>query len=179
MLEPMSGYPARMYWIAAAIVLLVLLAVPRARPAAVLGCVILGALLLWGLVQRWNEPDSSVLPERARPTTPASQLQSVPLEQIEVSNLQLTGGGAPYRVTGRVKNGSESLRLRSMMLDITRSDCHADALDPSGCVVRWRTRHWVEVTVPPQETRDFEVAIWARGEGPRQLSTLRDRKSVV
>lgn len=152
---------------------------PRARPAAVVGCVVLGAMLLWGVVQRWNEPGSAPTVERGRPTTPALQLQSVPIEVLEVTGLTLSGGGAPYRLSGQVKNGSENLRLKSLMLDISRSDCHAGALDPSGCVVRWRARHWVEVTVPPRETRAFEVAIWARGEAPGQLGTVRDEFKVV
>jgi hypothetical protein len=168
-----------MYWIAAAVVLILLLAVPRARPAAVVGCVVLGAMLVWALVQRWNEPGTAVVSERGRPTTPAQQLEAVPVEVLEVSDLTLSGGGAPYRLTGRVKNGSETLRLKSLMVDIKRSDCYPGALDPSGCAVQWRARHWVEVTVPPQETRAFEVAIWARGEAPRRLGTLRDDFEIV
>lgn len=175
----MSGYPVRMYWIAAAVVLILLLAVPRARPAAVLGCVVLGAMLAWAVVQRWNEPGTAVVSERGRPTTPAQQLQALPVETLEVSELTLSGGGAPYRLSGRVTNGSDTLRLKSLMVDIKRSDCHAGALDPSGCAVRWRARHWVEVTVPPHETRAFEVAIWARGEAPGQVGTVRDDFEIV
>jgi hypothetical protein len=175
----MYGYPLRMYWILAAIFLLVMLAVPRLRPIAIVGCVILGGLLAWGVAQRLRGTDPAQLPERGRPTTPAIRLQAVPVEQVKISGLQLTGGGAPFRLTGRVMNVSETIRLKSFMLDISRRDCHPDTLDPSGCAILWHGRQWIELSVPPQEERDFAVSIWARGDAPRQLGTLRDAFEVV
>jgi hypothetical protein len=168
-----------MYWILATLFLLVMLAVPRLRPIAVVGCVILGGLLVWGVAQRLRGTDPAQLPERGRPTTPATILQTLPIEQVKVSNLQLTGGGAPFRLTGRVMNESATLRLKSFMLDISRRDCHSDSLDPSGCALLWHVRQWIELSVPPQEERDFAVSIWARGDAPRQLGTLRDTFDVA
>jgi hypothetical protein len=175
----MYGYPSRMYWILAAVFLLIMLAVPRLRPIALVGCVILGGLLAWGVAQRLRGTDPAQLPERGRPTTPATVLQSLPIEQVKISGLQLTGGGAPFRLSGRVMNESETLRLKSFMLDISRRDCHAGALDPSGCALLWRGRHWIELSVPPQEEREFAVSIWARGDAPRQLGTARDEFEIV
>jgi len=43
----------------------------------------------------------------------------------------------------------------------------------------WQGRHWIELTVPPQETREFAVSIWARGDAPRALGTVRDEFEVV
>lgn len=174
----MYGYPLRMYWIIAAVFVLVLFAVPRLRPFAVVGCVVLGAMLAWGVVQRLRGSDPAELPERGRPSTPAMRLQAVPIEQLEVSELQLSGGGAPFRLTGRVANTS-SLRLRSFMLDISRRDCHPGSLDPSGCAVLWRGRQSVELSVPPNESREFAVSIWARGDAPRPVGTVRDDFTIV
>ena len=167
------------YWILAAIFLLVMLAVPKMRPVAAVGCVILGGLLLWGVIERVRGIDPGTVPERGRPTTPAAATQSFPLEELQLSDLKLEGGGAPFRLTGRAANQSTELRLKSLMLDISRRDCYEGALDPSGCAVIWRGRHWVKVSVPPQQARDFATSIWARGDAARVVGTKRDEFQIV
>jgi hypothetical protein len=168
-----------MYWILAAIFLLLMFAVPKLRPVAVVGCVILGGLLLWGVIERLRGTDPASLPERGRPTTPAAVTRTFPLEDLQLSDLKLEGGGAPFKFTGRVMNQSAEMRLKSMMLDITRRDCYEGALDPSGCVVIWRGRHWIELAVPPQQARDFASSIWARGDASRVVGTTRDDFKIV
>jgi hypothetical protein len=158
----MYGYASRMYWVLAAVFLLVMLAVPRLCPVALVGCVILGGL-----------------PERGRPTSPAAMVQAVPIDVIELEDLQLTGGGAPFRLTGQILNDSKTQRVKSVMLEISRRDCYTGALDPSGCVVIWRDRRRIEVSVPPQQERDFAISIWARGEAPRVVGTVRDEFTLV
>ena len=168
-----------MYWILAAICLLLLLLVPRLRPAAIAGLVILGALLLWGVVERVLGTDSANAPERGRPSTPAAVTQNFPVEDIELNQVELTGAGAPFRLTGRVTNRSAQMRLKSFMLDITRHVCFEGALDPSGCVVRWHSRQWVEISVPPQETRDFATSVWERGDVTRLQGKGRDEFELI
>jgi hypothetical protein len=168
-----------MYWILAAICLLALLMVPRLRPAAVAGLVILGALLLWGVIERVRGTDPADLPERGRPSTPAAVTQSFPLEDVVLDTVELTGAGAPFKLSGRVSNASAQMRLKSFMIDITRHDCYEGALDPSGCVVRWQSRQWVEVGVPPQEARDFVTSIWERGDVTRVVGKSRDAFKVI
>ena len=167
------------YWILAAIFLLVMLAVPKMRPVAAVGCVILGGLLLWGVIERVRGIDPDTVPERGRPTTPATATQTFPLEELQLSDLKLEGGGAPFRLTGRAANQSTELRLKSLMLDISRRDCYEGALDPSGCAVIWHGRHWVKVSVPPQQARDFAISIWARGDAARVVGTKRDEFQIV
>jgi hypothetical protein len=169
----------RMYWVLAALFLLVTLTVPRLRPLAVVGCVILGGMLTWAIVERVRAPDPANLQERGRPTTPAALVQSIPLEQIELNDARLSGGGAPFEFTGRVANRSSTLQLKSLMFDIRRSDCHSGALDPSGCVLSWRGRHSIELSVPPNQERQFAVSIWARGDAPRAVGTVHDEFDVV
>lgn len=173
------GYAWRMYWILAAICLLLLLLVPRLRPAAIAGLVILSALLLWGVIERVRGTDSADTIERGRPSTPAAITQSFPIEDIELSGVLLTGAGAPFKLAGRVSNASAQMRLKSFMVDITRHDCYEGALDPSGCVVRWHSRQWVEVGVPPQQARDFDTSIWERGDATRLMGQSRDEFKIV
>lgn len=168
-----------MYWILAAVFLLIMLAAPKLRPVAVVGLVILGALLLWGVIERVRGTDPSAVTERGRPTTPASATLAFPLEELRLSDLKLEGGGAPFKLSGRATNQSAQWRLKSIMLDITRRDCYEGALDPSGCAVIWRGRQWIEVSVPPQQARDFATSIWARGDAARAAGTIRDDFEIV
>lgn len=168
-----------MYWILAAICLLLLLLVPRLRPAAIAGLVILSALLLWGVIERVRGTDSANVAERGRPSTPAAITQSFPVDDIELTQVELTGAGAPFQLTGRATNRSAQMRLKSFMVDITRHDCFEGALDPSGCIVRWHSRQWVEVGVPPQGARDFVTSIWERGDVTRLQGEARDEFKVI
>ncbi|HEU4604142.1 MAG TPA: hypothetical protein VFS24_19360 [Steroidobacteraceae bacterium] len=168
---------APVYWILAAIVVLITLSVPRLRPVGILGCVVLGLMLAWGMVQRLRGMDAT--PEqRGKPVSPAIDLLAVPVESIQLQDLQLSGGGAPFQLRGRVTNESD-LALKSVTLSIVRSDCYQGALDPSGCVVLWQDQHWLDVSVPPHESRDFEEAIWARGTAPRARGTVKDEFKLL
>jgi hypothetical protein len=169
-----------MYWILATIFILIALAVPRLRPLGVIGCVILGVMLLWGVIGRLrggneNEP---VVQQRGRPTSPARVMQPIALDQVVVENLQLTGGGAPFELSGQVVNKSDAL-LRTVTVLVTRRDCYEGALDPSGCVVLWQDRHWLPLSVPPEQTREFSASVWMHGAAPRPRGTLKDSFEIV
>ncbi len=168
-----------MYWILAAILLIVMLAVPRLRPIAIVGLVILGAMLAWGVFGRLRTADPDQQPARGRPTTPAAALSAFPVDQIQLENLRLGGGGAPFRLTGTVGNQSTNLLLKSMMLDITRRDCHEEALDPSGCTLLWQTRQWIDLAIPPEEARNIAISIWARGDATSAVGVVRDEFKIV
>lgn len=174
-----------MYWILATIFILIALVVPRLRPVGIIGCVLLGAMLLWGVVERLRGgnagDDEPVAQQRGRPTSPAAALQTISPDLVVVDNLQLTGGGAPFELGGRIENKSDAL-LRSVTVLVTRRDCYEGALDPSGCVVSWQDRHWVPVSVPPGQSRDFSISVWMRGASPRARGargTLKDSFEVV
>jgi hypothetical protein len=174
-------YAVSVYWILATLFILIALAVPRLRPIGVAGCIILAALLTWGVVQRLRSSDNDERPqvqERGRPTSPATSLQAVPLEQIVVDDLKLTGGGAPFQLRGRVENNSAAL-LKTVTILVTRRDCYEGALDPSGCTVLWQDRHWLSITIPPGQAREFSSSIWMRGAANRGRGTARDSFEVV
>jgi hypothetical protein len=137
-------------------------------------------MLLWGVIGRLRGSDENepVMQQRGRPTSPARVMQPIALEQIGVASLQLTGGGAPFELSGRIENKSDAL-LRSVTVLVTRRDCYEGALDPSGCVVLWQDRHWVPMSVPPEQTREFAASVWMRGSAPRARGTLKDSFEIV
>lgn len=169
-----------MYWILATIFILIALVVPRLRPVGVIGCVLLGAMLLWGVLDRLRggSQDEPPVQQRGRPTSPGTMMQPVAFDEIVVDQLELTGSGAPYELKGRIENKSGTV-LRSVTMLVTRRDCFEGALDPTGCVVQWQDRHWMPVSVPPGQTRDFATSVWMRGAAPRARGTLKDSFEVV
>lgn len=170
-----------MYWILATIFILVALVVPRLRPVGIIGCVLLGAMLTWAVVQRLRgnaDEDTPQVQQRGRPTSPAAVLQVIAPEQVQVEDLKMTGGGAPFELRGRIENRSDAL-LKSITLLVTRRDCYAGALDPTGCAVLWQDRHWISVAIPPGQSRDFSSSVWMRGAAPGARGTVKDSFTVV
>ena len=171
-----------MYWILAAIVLVITLTVPRLRPAGIVGCVVLGVMLSWGMIQRLTggrQSDQETVEPRGRSASPAAASVAIPVDAVSTDELRLTGGGAPYEFRGRIVNNRTDIRLKSITFELIRRDCYEGALDPSGCAILWQDRQWVERSVPPGEARDFSVAIWMHGSVPRARGTTRDEFKVI
>jgi hypothetical protein len=169
------------YWILATIFILVALVVPRLRPVGIIGCVLLGAMLTWGVVQRLRTPADENEPrvqQRGRPTSPGAVVQVVAPDQVQVEDLKLTGGGAPFELQGLIENRSGAL-LKSITLQVARHDCYEGALDPTGCAVLWQDRHWISVSIPPGQSREFSSSVWMRGAAPRPRGVAKDSFTVV
>jgi hypothetical protein len=43
----------------------------------------------------------------------------------------------------------------------------------------WQNEHWIAISVPPGEGRDFVEAIWMHGGAPRQRGTAQDTFEVI
>jgi hypothetical protein len=165
------------YWILAAVFIIIALTRPRLRPLGIVGCVVLGAMLAWGVVQRLRSEDPAQAPaaqQRGKPASPAAALRSVPLTLVAVENLRLSGGGAPFELRGRIVNNSSDIMLRSVTIRLIRRDCYEGALDPSGCAKLWQDDHWIAITLAAKESRDFVEVIWMHGNAPRARGTLQD-----
>jgi hypothetical protein len=171
---------APVYWVLAAIFLLVALTAPRLRPVGIAGSVILVVMLGWGMLERLRgkEPEGTS-PGRGSPSAPTSAVRSFPLAELSGEDLQIAGSGAPYELRGRVTNRSSDLRLRSFTAEIARRDCFEGALDPSGCVVLWQSRQWVDVGIAPGEVREFASQFWTRGDVPRARGKIQDEVTIV
>lgn len=170
-----------MYWILATIFILVALVVPKLRPVGVIGCVLLGAMLTWGVVQRLRgggAEDEPKVQQRGRPTSPAAAFQVIALDLVHVEDVKMTGGGAPFELRGRIENTSDAL-LKSVTLLVTRRDCYEGAIDPSGCALLWQDRHWISIVIPPGQSREFSSSVWMRGAAPGGRGTIKDTFTLV
>jgi hypothetical protein len=171
-----------MYWILATVFIVILLSQPRLRPLGVVGCVVLGTMLAWGIVQRLRSEDPSQAPasqQRGKPASPAAELRSIAPTMVAAQDLRLSGSGAPFELRGRIANNTSDVTLRSVTIRLTRRDCYAGAVDPSGCVQLWQDDHWIAVTVPAGQARDFVEAIWMHGNAPRARGTVQDTFELI
>ena len=168
-----------MYWILATVFLLIALAVPKLRPIGIGGCVILGLMLIWGMVQRLGTETPDPANTRGSPTAPTTALRVFPLDLLETSNLHIAGNGAPFEVRGHAVNKATDMRLKSFTVNIARRDCYEGALDPSGCELLWQSTQWIELPLATGEARDFASSFWTRGEVARARGKTQDSIEVI
>ena len=171
-----------MYWILATVFIVIALTHPRLRPLGIVGCVVLGAMLAWGMVQRLRSEDAAsaaAAQQRGEPASPAAALSSVPLTMVAVEDLRMSGGGAPFELRGRIANSTSDTTLKTVTIRVTRRDCYEGAVDPSGCVKLWQDDHWIAIAVPARQARDFVESIWMHGNAPRARGTVQDTFELI
>jgi hypothetical protein len=168
------------FWFYATLTLLGIasITVSRRDPVRIAGCVLLAGLLGWGLLQRLLRPPNE-MPERGKSVSPATEVVTVDSQAVGISDLVLSGGGAPFELRGRITNNSTGTRLSSVTLSLQRLDCHAAALDPRGCDILFQDQHWIPLSVPAGESREFLATIWVHSTPPRARGTIKDEFSVV
>jgi hypothetical protein len=170
------------FWAFIAVIALTLLTITLTNRGIVriIGGVLLVGLLVFGLVLRLgNETGPDPEGMRGKPSSPATAVTSIALDSIEVDQLELAGGGAPFELRGHVQNLSVDTRIRSLTLRVIRRDCYEGALDPSGCVVVWQDQHWIALSVPPNSARDFESSFYARTPVSRVRGTIKDEFKLI
>jgi hypothetical protein len=168
------------FLIFAALILVSILSITisQSGPVRVGGYVLLAALLGIGLFQRLlRDPDEGQV--RGKSVSPGAVVTPISPELISTTQLVLSGGGAPFELRGRITNGSQDLQLKSVTFSIRRADCHPAALDPQGCDTVWQDQHWLPLTVPAGEMREFATVIWAHSSIPRVRGSVRDEIAVV
>jgi hypothetical protein len=168
------------FWIFAALILLSIVSVTVSQrgPVRTAGFVLLAVLLGVGLFQRlMRAPNPGQV--RGQSVSPGAVVTPIALASVNATQLVLSGSGAPFELRGRISNGSQDLQLSSITVSIKRRDCHPAALDPEGCDLVWEDQHWMPLTVPVGESRDFVTAIWAHSPVPRSRGSLRDEITIV
>ena len=166
------------FWVVLILLSILALTVSQRGPVRTAGTVILVAGLAVVLTLRLLRPNDA-LPTRSKSVSPAAVVATVDLQQVSISDLVLSGGGAPFELRGRISNTSQDMQLSTLTLGLKRRDCYAGSLDPQGCETLWEDQHWMPLTVPAGESRDFATVIWAHNSIPRAHGTVRDEIVVV
>lgn len=121
-------------------------------------------------------------PEDATENTtllPAAAIESLPPDHAEADDLSITGSNAPWEFRGTLINRDKEHTLLSATIRITRRDCYAGALDPSGCVVLWDGSKRVDLQTPPGQQQQFIEALSPRGSVARAQGTVKDEFELV
>jgi hypothetical protein len=168
------------FWFFAALTILsiVSITVSHSGPVRIAGCILLGALAVWGLYLRLTRPPAE-MPVRGQSESPAAEVATIALESVHATDLVLTGGGGPFELRGRITNDSRTTRVDSVTLNLLRRDCFPGALQPDGCEIIFQDQHWIPLTVPSGESREFATAIWAHSPVPRARGTIKDDISIA
>ena len=170
------------FWAFAASVLILILTITISNRGVVrvAGSIVLAILLAVGLSQRLlNRSGPDAESQRGKPSSPAAVSTAVPLDVVQVAEVQLSGNGAPFELRGAIRNSSADMRLRSVTLRIVRRDCFDGAIDPSGCIVVWEDQHWIQVNVPVNAERKFDDAFYAHTSVPRPRGTFKDEFRLI
>lgn len=169
-----------MFWFFAALSILAIVSITVSHSGRVrtAGSILLVALAAWGLYLRLTRP-AGEMPVRGQSESPAAEVAAIALESVHATDLVLTGGGGPFELRGRISNDSRTTRLESVTLNLLRRDCHAGALQPDGCDIIFQDQHWIPLTVPSGESREFATAIWAHSPVPRARGTIKDEISIA
>jgi hypothetical protein len=170
------------FWAFAACILIIILTITISNRGVVrvIGVIVLAALLVVGLAQRLsNRGDPHPDGQRGKPASPGAAIAAVPLDEIKVDELKMSGSGAPFELRGSIHNASTDMRLQSLTLRIVRRDCFDGAIDPSGCVLIWQDQHWIKVDLAPQSERKFATSFYAHTNVPRARGTIKDEFKLV
>jgi hypothetical protein len=168
------------FWFYAALIILAIVSITVSHSGRVrmAGCILLVGLLGWGLLQRLLRPPAEVQ-QRGQSVSPGVEVATIALEAVSATDMVLTGGGAPFELRGRISNKSRDVRLDSVTLKLERRDCHPGALQPDGCDVIFQDQHWLSITVPAGESREFASSIWAHSPVPRARGVIKDEISLA
>jgi hypothetical protein len=166
-------------WLPAIILLVALtLILGVKRIWTVLGLVAVG-LLVFAIGRRIATTPDVQLNTSPATITPAAAIESLPVDQAEITDLKITGSTAPWSFTGTVINRNPEHTLLSATIHVIRRDCYEGALDPSGCVTLWETKKRVNLQIPPGKQQSFVEQMSPRGSVARPKGVLKDEFEVL
>lgn len=165
-----------MLWIIEALLLVLIVLLPRYRKWGLALAGVFALVLLWAM-QRSNFGgiETGLKGTAAVNTNTAAAITALPLDIVQTDNLRLSGNGAPWRFTGRLTNVSDKFQISSASFDIARADCYENADSPAGCLPIWQGKQTVAIAIPPQQSRDFSIEIWLHGSALRLKGAARDQ----
>lgn len=118
-------------------------------------------------------------PAEVSPPAVIPKKETPPLDAIGIENLVLRGNGAPWEFTGRLINKSSTFRISAVGFELVRSDCYRDAPSADGCEILWRGKRTINVSLAPNQARDFQTEIWLHGSTPRPRGQIKDEFKIV
>jgi hypothetical protein len=154
----------------------VLAFMPRFRRIGLSLCVLWIALLLWVNVREAQLPDEPE-PTRGDHTKP-NATSSATQSRANIVDMRLEGRGAPWQLTGSVRNDSTS-PIAWLRFNIERFDCPAIDSAMSDCRLIWQGEHIARIAITPGASGKLDESFYSHVAVPLQKGVLRDRIEVI
>src|SRR5882757_7524287 len=139
------------------------------RVGVVLSIVLLLLLIWFNIapptgVSGVKSPSASSSSSLSSKSTPAINLSA---DTVKLIDMQLSGSGAPWQLSGRAHNANTDLVIRALTLRVTRLDCPTVAAAAEECIRNWQGEHTVRLHLAPAATQKIDEAIWSHEAVPR------------
>lgn len=142
--------------------------------------VILSALLLVAIAWVAMQPTPESASNSSITTTAPTRTPLVyGVENLVLEGFTLSGNGAPWRVTGEVRNQHPTLTAKSAVLGIERLDCASPSTPAADCSLNWRGQMTLDLALKPSKSRRIEQELWNHSAVPRIDNIERLRFTVL
>jgi hypothetical protein len=103
----------------------------------------------------------------------SSPVINLSADTVKLIDMQLSGSGAPWQLTGRAHNANIELVIRAFTLRFTRLDCPTITAVAEDCTRNWQGEHTVRLQLAPAATQKVDEAIWSHEAVPRLKGVAR------
>jgi hypothetical protein len=97
----------------------------------------------------------------------SSTVLNVSIDTVQLIDMQLSGSGAPWQLSGRVHNANTDRVIKAFTLRVTRLDCPTITAAVEDCTRNWQGEHTVRLQLAPAATQKIDEAIWSHEAVPR------------
>jgi hypothetical protein len=139
-------------------------------------CAIMIALIIWQTVSEVTEISKPVTVSSA--SSSSAFVVSLSPSAVQLSDMELTGNGAPWRLRGKLTN-SAAVAISAVTVEITRHSCNSVTSEFASCKLVWQGIHTVRIKVPAGASEPFENDIWSHTPVSRQVGVIRDNFQVI
>ena len=148
----------------------------RWRRAGMALSTVLLLLIIW---QMFNAlPIAPPVTTQAASSATTSMPMLAASESVQLLQAQLTGNGAPWRISGELHNQSAQ-RIIAVKLHLERRSCTDVNMSDDACNLIWQGDHTLRVTLAASSSQGFEDSVWSHDPVPRATGVIRDRISVA
>lgn len=157
------------------VVMLLLAFTRRYRRIGLMGSVVLTLLIAWLGIQTTLVS----APPVSQATSASSSVSSAPrIAGLHWLEVQLSGNGAPWHLSGRMQNTS-AMTIKAVRLQITRFDCPVIDSPPTDCELIWQGTHTLRMDLPAASTIKVEESFYSHGAAPRVKYMARDAIDIT
>jgi hypothetical protein len=122
-----------------------------------LSAVLIG-LIIWQVMN--SVPGTATGSSVASSGTAASSAASVSVNAVRLSRMQLSGNGAPWRLTGELLNTADP-NVSAVKIVIERHACASNETETSNCKLLWQGEHTLRIRLAPSVSQSVDENIWS------------------